>query len=121
MSFREAYSVTLSDGIQADVLCGPAATRELKSQSDALKEIIVREVTATHEVPNLPFIDTRITLRNLLLPVVKRIGHLSPASNKRFCTPLLDQLYPPGWFFSPTIQEELEWGEGRRSEAYGNR
>ena len=110
MSFRESFSVTLRDGSHAEIFYGTAATHELKSQPEALKDMIAQEVAATHEIPNLLFTGTRMYIRGLLLPVAERIGRLSSTIPKRLCTQFLNLLYPPGWFFSPTIQEELDWG-----------
>ena len=110
MSFRESFSVTLRDESRVEILYGTAATHELKSQPEALMEIIAQETVSTYEVPNLFFTGTRIFIRKLFLPIVERFGRLSPAAKKNICTPFLNLLYPPGWFFSPTIQEELDWG-----------
>ena len=109
MKDQDPYIVCLRNGNQSEICMGSIATPKLKSNLTILRQLVDEETLATHETPALPTAAIRIWLRNLILPSVKEIGHRSSYMNRWFCTPLLNLLYPPGWFFSPTLEEEIDW------------
>ena len=101
--------VRLRNGNQSEIYTGSIATQKLKCNLTLLRQLVDEETLATHEIPALLTAAIRIRLRNFLLPTVNKIGHLSVHINQWICTPLLNILYPSGWFFSPTLEEEFNW------------
>ncbi|MGI0014780.1 MAG: GNAT family N-acetyltransferase [Nitrososphaera sp.] len=102
-------SMDLPDGQKAEICSGQEATKVLRSSPDLFRRLLEQQVEATYEVPRLPFWRVRVGLRNLFGPVVEQIGQLSKSFDRKLGKPLMDFLYPPGWFFSPNKKKELEW------------
>ena len=102
-------SIALPDGQKAEICCGQEATEILRACPDFFRRLLEQQVEATYEVPHLPFWWVRVGLRNLFGPLVEQLGRLFGSFDRRVGKPLLDFLYPPGWFFSPNKKKELEW------------
>ncbi len=109
MNDQDPYIVRLRNGNQSEICIESIATQKLKSNLTILRLLVDDETLATHETPALPTAAIRIWLRKFILPAVKEIGYRSPYMNRWICTPLLNILYPPGWFFCPTLEEEIDW------------
>lgn len=102
-------SIVLPDEKKAEICCGQEATRILRACPDFFRRLLEQQVEATYEVPHLPFWWVRVGLRNLFGPLVEQLGRLFESFDRRIGQPLMDFLYPPGWFFSPSKKKELEW------------
>jgi hypothetical protein len=102
-------SIVLPDGQKAEIYCGEDATTVLRACPDHFRRLLDQQVEATYEVPHLPFWWVRVGLRNLLEPLMEQVGRLSGTFDRRIGKPLLDSLYPPGWFFAPSKKKWLEW------------
>lgn len=105
----EEKDVTLPDGQKAEICCGQEATRLLRACPDLFRRLLDQQVEATYEMPPLRLWRIRVGLRNLLGPSVEQIGRLSGTFDRSIGKPLMDFLYPPGRFFSPSKKKELEW------------
>jgi GNAT superfamily N-acetyltransferase len=104
-----ACVIDLPDGNKAEICYGEEATRELRDHPDLLWQIVEQQGDETYDVPPLPLRQVRVWLRNLLTPVAERIGGFSGNFHKKIVKPLIDILYPPGWFFAPTKKEWRQW------------
>ena len=102
-------SIVLPDGQKGEIYCGQDATEILRACPDHFRRLLDQQVEATYEVPHLPFWWVRVGLRNLLGPLMEQVGRLSGTFDRRIGKPLMDFLYPPGWFFSPSKKKWLEW------------
>jgi GNAT superfamily N-acetyltransferase len=102
-------NIDLPDGQKGEIYCGEAATKILRAYPDFFRRLLEQEVEATYEIPHLPFWWIRVGLRNLFGPLVEQLGRLFGSFDRRIGKPLLDFLYPPGWFFPPSKKKQLEW------------
>lgn len=107
--FQESLKYTIDENTEVELSVGEVATVSLNLQLETFEELIKQETINTHEVPNLFLSKTRIKLRALIYPALILIGNHSPTLHKKVCIPISNFLYPPGWFFSPTLQEEINW------------